>query len=224
MWTIIAFAAVLIVLVVITLFLLRFRGGNVVENYRVLTCSLGDDPTITQQTNEDHEVYNRHYPLAEKERDLQITQLMKLMIERQYAIVHIIAKYDESGNLLDRDGQILTPQELFKTAHQSKVVILYLAGNRDGRADITNYWVNALEKGFHFLVVVRSPTRELPRVDTTATDSRRCWRLRPPNSRREVGSDRSGSRRSFARAAPSCRRTTRSTRTRETTSPAARSR
>ena len=153
MWTIIAFAALLIVLVVITLFLLRFRGGNVVKNPRVLTCSLGDDTTITQQTNEDHEVYNRHFPLVEKESDLQTTQLMKLMIEGQFAIVHIIAKYDESGNLLDRDGRILTPQELFKTAHQSKVVILYLAGNRDGRTDITNYWVNALEKGFRFLVV-----------------------------------------------------------------------
>jgi hypothetical protein len=153
MWTLIVLAAIVVVLIAVTLFIRRSRTDNAVETPHVLTCSLSDDPTITQQTNEDHEIYDRHYPVVQKVTDLQTAQLIKLITEGSFSIVHIIAKYNESGNLLDRDGSILRPLELFNTIHQSKVMLLYLAGNRDPKADITNYWVNSHEKRFRFFVV-----------------------------------------------------------------------
>jgi len=159
MWTFIVIAAILIVLILIVLSMLRQRTANVVKNTRVLVCSLGNDPTITQQTNEDCEVYKHHYVLVEKHTDLLTTQLLTLLTEGGYKTVHLLAKYDQLGNILDRDSGPLTPGELFKAGNQGKIKLLYLAGDGSPKTDIAKLLLDAYEASLRGFMVVFTKNR-----------------------------------------------------------------
>jgi hypothetical protein len=103
-----------------------YRGT--VKNAKVLICSLGDNPLLTQTAERDAEIYRRHFPTVSVLKAEKLTDLLSALKSGNFNILHLVKDFDRDGRLIERQATYADVAPLFELCRAKHLLFVYLAG------------------------------------------------------------------------------------------------
>jgi hypothetical protein len=94
---------------------------------RVLLIAFGNDPSLSDLMMEDARIYGENGFGVVSHTTLSVTDLMEYASTQRPAIVHLLAKFTETGSLEDESGQEVPLKDVLVTLEESGMQVLFLA-------------------------------------------------------------------------------------------------
>jgi hypothetical protein len=120
---------ILLALVIFHFALRIYDYQATVKNATVLVCSLGKNPLLTQQAEQDAEIYRRHFSRVTVLKAEKLTDLLSALESGNFNILHLVNNFDGNGRFVEGHSTHADVAPLLKLCRAKNLLFVYLAGD-----------------------------------------------------------------------------------------------